>query len=169
MASAKPPRVITLIVEPPRYIAKPAARIDSGIERKIATVDWKLPRKSRITSEARIAASAASCSRLCNGVADVARLVEDRVELHAIRQAEDLRQQGLHAIDHRDGVGAALLQHGDVHRALAVDAHDVLLDLRGVFGVADVADQHRRSPAPVFTGTCLISAGPSIMLLVAMK
>ena len=40
------------------------ARIESGIDRKIATVERKLPRKIRIISEARTAPEAASCSRL---------------------------------------------------------------------------------------------------------
>ena len=64
IASAKPPSVITLIVEPFMKRPKAAARIESGIDRKIASVDLKLPRKSRITSEASTAAEAASCSRL---------------------------------------------------------------------------------------------------------
>ena len=64
MARAKPPRVITLVVEPLRNRPNAAARIESGIDTKIASVERKLPRKSRITSEASTAADAASCSRL---------------------------------------------------------------------------------------------------------
>ena len=43
---------------------KAPARIDSGIDRKIANVERKLPRKIRIISEARTAPETASCSRL---------------------------------------------------------------------------------------------------------
>ncbi len=50
----------------------------------------------------------------------------------------------LDAVDHRDGVDvAALLENGQVDRALAIDPHDAGLDLRGVLGRADVAHHHR--------------------------
>ena len=52
----------------------------------------------------------------------------------------------LHAVDDGDGVGiAALLEHRQIDRALAVDAHDVVLDLGGICGVAHVVHQHRRA------------------------
>ena len=44
-----------------------------------------------------------------------------------------------------DGVAvAALLEDGHVDRALAVDAHDVVLQGAGIHRLADVAHQHRR-------------------------
>src|SRR5579859_2781641 len=50
----------------------------------------------------------------------------------------------LNAIDDRDGVGvAALLQNGDVNRALSIDAHDVVLQRSPVDGVTHVRDKHR--------------------------
>ena len=65
MASAKPPSVITLIVDPFMNSPKAAARIESGIERKMPNVERKLPRKSRIISDARMAPDTASCSSAC--------------------------------------------------------------------------------------------------------
>ncbi len=70
-----------------RYSPKAAARIDSGIDRKIANVDLKLPRKSRITSEASTAAERRLVLQALDRVTDVARLVEDGFELHAVRAA----------------------------------------------------------------------------------
>ena len=64
IARAKPPRVMMLIVEPFRYRPNAPARIDSGIERKIANVERKLPRNIRIISEASTEPDTASWARL---------------------------------------------------------------------------------------------------------
>jgi hypothetical protein len=64
IASANPPRVMMLMVEPLISSPKAAAKIESGIDRKIATVELKLPRKMRITTEASTAPEPASSSRL---------------------------------------------------------------------------------------------------------
>src|SRR5271167_4077533 len=64
MASAKPPRVMMLMVWLLKYRPKAPARIESGIERRIAKVERKLPRKIRIISDASTAPETASCSRL---------------------------------------------------------------------------------------------------------
>ena len=53
-----------LIVEPFMNSPKAPARIDSGMERKIASVERKLPRKIRIMSDARTEPDTASCARL---------------------------------------------------------------------------------------------------------
>src|SRR5579863_8246802 len=75
--------------------------------------------------------------------AHVSVLAEDRVDVHARGQARDLFYRVRDAVHDRDGISVALFHHGDVHRALAVDAHDVLLNLRRVLGVTDVAEQDR--------------------------
>ncbi len=64
MASANPPSVMMLMVDPLIRRPNAPAKIDSGIDRKIATVERKLPRKMRIISEASTAPETASCSRL---------------------------------------------------------------------------------------------------------
>lgn len=53
-----------LMVEPFMYRPKAPASIESGIERKIASVERKLPRKTRIISDASTDPDTASCSRL---------------------------------------------------------------------------------------------------------
>ena len=46
--------------------------------------------------------------------------------------------------DDGDGVAvAALLEDGNVDRALPIDAHDVVLQRAGVFRLADIGHQHR--------------------------
>ncbi len=47
-ASASPPRIIALIVLPPRASAMKAASADSGIDRNTAAVARMLPRNTRI-------------------------------------------------------------------------------------------------------------------------
>jgi len=83
-----------------------------------------------------------------DGLSDVGCLAEDRVEPYPLRHPGDLRQHAFDAVDDRDGVGAALLENRDVDRTLSVDAHDVLLDLGSVLGVANVAHVNGLLPFP---------------------
>ena len=60
------------------------------------------------------------------------------------RHINQMRDRVIDAVHHRDGVRvAALFQHGQINRRLTVHAHDVILDLRTVHRVADIADEHR--------------------------
>ena len=63
IASAKPPSVMILMVPPESMRPKAPARIDSGIDRKIAKVERKLPRNTKIMSEASTEPEIASCSK----------------------------------------------------------------------------------------------------------
>ncbi len=59
-ARARPPRVMMLMVSPRADSAAMAARIDSGIEMVIISVERQLPRNSRIITPVRDAAMRAS-------------------------------------------------------------------------------------------------------------
>ena len=49
------------------------------------------------------------------------------------------------AIDHGDSIGVAtLLQHGQIDRALPIDANYVALNCGGIFGAADIANTDGR-------------------------
>ena len=77
---------------------------------------------------------------------DEQRLVEHDLRRQLLRHVDQAADQILHAVDDGDGVGvAALLHHRQVDRRLAVDGHDVVLDLVAVLGAADVAHRDRRS------------------------
>ena len=77
---------------------------------------------------------------------DEQRLIEHDLRRQLLRHVHQPADQILHAVDDRDRVGvAALLHHRQVDRRLAVDGHDVVLDLMGVLGAADVAHGHRRA------------------------
>src|SRR5690349_13861767 len=82
--------------------------------------------------------------------AHVRVLTEDRFNLYSRGQTGDFIDRLPDAVDDRDRVGVPLFHHGNVNRALAIDAHDVLLNLRSILDVADVAHQHRRLAAPDF-------------------
>ena len=67
------------------------------------------------------------------------------VGFQLLRDIEQMADQVADAVHHLDGVGvAALLHDRDVGGLLAVHAHDVVLNLAGVLGLADVA---HRDPA----------------------
>ena len=77
-------------------------------------------------------------------VAHENRLVEDHLGDQLLGHVQQVGDDLLDAVDHRDGVGvAALFEHRQIDRGLAVDAHLVVLDLRGVLRLAHVAHQHR--------------------------
>ena len=59
-ASASPPSVITLMVSPSHDSAVNENRMASGISIRMMTVERQLPRKMRIITPTRAAASAAS-------------------------------------------------------------------------------------------------------------
>ena len=71
------------------------------------------------------------------------RLVEHHARYQRLRHIEQVFQRCAYSVDNRNGVAvAALLQDREVHRALAIDAHDVGLDGTGIFGIADVGHHH---------------------------
>ena len=61
-ASARPPRVMMLIVSPSALRQRTLTRIESGIEMAMISVLFQLPRKSRIMNAVRQAAISASRS-----------------------------------------------------------------------------------------------------------
>ena len=81
-----------------------------------------------------------SCSSVSIAVLHELRLIEHHVRDQFLRHVEQMRDRVLDAVHDRNRVGvAALLQHRQIDRRLAVHAHDVVLDLLRVLGVADVA------------------------------
>jgi len=77
-----------------------------------------------------------------NGVPDEDRLVEDDVGDEGFRDVDEVLEGGPDSIDDGDGVGiATLLENGEIDGALAVDTDQVVLDLGGILGFADVADE----------------------------
>jgi len=76
-------------------------------------------------------------------VLDEDRLIEDDIGFQPGRHVEQTGDQFADILHHRDGIAVAAGFHdGDVGGFLAVDAHDVVLQLAGVFCLADVADGH---------------------------
>ena len=85
-----------------------------------------------------------SSSRVCDRGLDELRLVEDDAGCERCRDVEQALQLLAHAIDNCNGVRiAALFQHRQVDRTLAVDPHGVVLQRVGVFGDADIRDPDR--------------------------
>ena len=112
-------------------------------------------------------ADGAFVEQVLDGGLDEDRLVEDDVGDERLRHVEQLGDGVLDAVDDRDGVGiAALLQHRQIGGSLAVDAHDVRLNLRGILA----RGRHRRPapelPSTVLSGSRLMSSMPRNWLLV---
>ena len=125
-----PPRIMVLIVLPPSESAMNAASAESGMEKKTATVARMLPRKTRIISPVRTRPMAPSWSSVSMAVLTNTDWSKT-TSRPAVWGRRAVAERGLHAVDHGDGVGvAALLQHRQIDRRLAVDAHVVVLDLR---------------------------------------
>ncbi len=123
-----------------------AASAESGIEKNTATVARMLPEEDQ-NHDARSAAGrcAPSCSSVSIAVFTKTDWSNTTLRHQLLGHVEQMLHCGLDAIHHRDGVGvAALLQHRQVDRALAIHAHDVGLDLLRVLGVADVGDAYGR-------------------------
>ena len=110
-ASARPPRVMMLIVSPSALSTIIEARIDSGIEIAMISVLRQLPRKSRIIS----AGQAGGDHRLAHHAVDRGahedRLIGQRLDLQLRRQGRgDARQRVAHAADDVERRGVARLQ-----------------------------------------------------------
>jgi hypothetical protein len=66
-------------------------------------------------------------------------LIEDDIGDQLSGKVEQALDQRTHVVDHLNGVAVAARFHdGDVGGLLAVDAYDVVLQLAGVFGLADI-------------------------------
>ena len=145
-ASASPPSVITLMVSPIAESAAIEARIASGIEIVMISVERQRAQKDQDHQAGQGRGDRAlENDRVHRGV-DEGRLVADGVELEALRQRLlQFRQQRLDAVDdveRRDRTG---LDDRHQHRIAAVDAHHVDLRRRAVVGEGDVAQEHRRA------------------------
>ena len=115
---------------------------ESGIERNTAAVARMLPRNSRIITAVRNNPMPPSRKHGGNGLLHEKRLVENHVSLQLRRNIAQHGDGLFDAVDDRDRIGvAALLQNRRVHRFLAVDAHDVVLQGRAVHGLAHVGKE----------------------------
>src|SRR5215469_4896024 len=73
------------------------------------------------------------------------RLVKDDGGLQLLWDVEQVADGITYAIHHLNGVGVASLLHdGQVDRTLAIDAHHVVLNLIGIFGLADIISGYPR-------------------------
>ncbi len=82
-----------------------------------------------------------------DGVLDIERLIEDDPGDQVVGGIEEIRYFVLDRVHRRDGIGiAALAQHRLIDRRLAVDTHDVVLNLGRVLGNAHVGHRDRGLP-----------------------
>ena len=145
-ASARPPRVMILIVSPRALRITIALRIESGIEIAITTVLRQFPRKRRIIAAVRHAAMTASLMT----PSTAARTKSDWSKSGWMRSsggrpAAIRGQRRLHLADDVERGCAAGLVGGEQRAALAVLAHDVGLHLESVADVRDVAHVNHRA------------------------
>src|SRR5213594_3950929 len=80
-----------------------------------------------------------------DGLADVGRLVEGDPDVHAGRNADDLRDERPHLVHHCDGVRARLLVDAHEDATRTVDPHDGRLRLVRVDDVPEVLDMDRHA------------------------
>ncbi len=84
-------------------------------------------------------------NQVLDRAANERRLVEGHLGDELLRHVQQVRDAVLDTVDHGDRIGIASLLHDrEIHGGLPVHPHDVVLDLRGVFSLADVGDQHGR-------------------------
>ena len=120
-ASARPPRVMMLIVWPSALRTAIELRIESGIETAMISVLRQLPRKSRIISAVRHAAITAS--RTTPEIAARTKIdwsASGVIFICDRHQAGDARQHLAHVVDHVEGRGAARLENADKYAAVPV-------------------------------------------------
>ena len=85
-------------------------------------------------------ADAGFLNEVLDGGFDEQRLVEDHGGFERGGNVDQILDGSFHAIDDGDGVAvAALLQYGNIHRPLPIDADDVGLDGPRVFRLANIA------------------------------
>ena len=140
-ASARPPRVMMLMVSPSADRQMIEARIDSGMEMAMISVLRQLPRNSRIMSA--VSAAAITASRTTPAIA--ARTKIDWSPTRSILKSGRQLRRGsaagarLMLLDDVERRGAAGLEHAHQHAAVAVAAHDVGLRRVAVAHVRHVA------------------------------
>ena len=148
IASASPPSVIRLMVWPVRNRPGEARR---DRQRNRQRHDHGVPPAAEEDQDHQRDQDRGQ-DRLVDDVVDRAlhehRLVEVELELEALRRRGlDLRQDVADRLDHGDRRGVRVLQDVHVARALAVDAHGVLLGGEAVADLGDVAERHRQAVA----------------------
>src|SRR3982074_737605 len=109
-ASARPPSVMMLMVSPSALSTMIELRIESGIDTAMITVLRQLPRKTRIISAVRQAATSASRST---------------PEIEACQKRDNPRQRLFDVVDDVERRGVADLLNREQRGARAVDADDV--------------------------------------------
>ena len=139
-ASARPPRVMMLMVSPSADRQMIEARMDSGMEMAMISVLRQLPRNSRIMSAVRAAAMTAS--RTTPPIA--ARTKIDWSPTRSMLNPSGscpriLGRRCLMLLDDVERRGAAGLEHAHQHATVAVAAHDVGLRRVAVAHVRHVA------------------------------
>ena len=125
-ASARPPRVMMLMVSPRKLSTMTEVRIDSGIETAMISVLRQLPRKSRIIRAVRQAAMIASRITPVIAAAHEDGLVGEQVDLQLRRQrGGHPRHRGPDVVHDVERGGVARLEDGEQRAAPAVPPHDV--------------------------------------------
>ena len=163
----RPPSTMELIVPPPALSARNAASAESGIDSITATVARMLPRKIRIISAVSTRPMPPSLPRFLIAVFTKTDWSKTTLRHERLGNIEQVCYARLDAVHDGDGVAvAALLQDRQVDGFLAIDAHDVGLDLLRVLRMAHVARPCTEPLPTVFSGRRLISSVVGSWLLV---
>ena len=145
-ASASPPRTMVLTVPPRAQIAKKRCQCRERNRKEDG-------RRSRACCRGTAGSSAPvstkpippSCSRFSMAFFTKMDWSNTTLATSCFRNVSKISNRVLDAVHDRDGVGiAALLQHRQIDRWLAVHAHDIGLNLVRIQRLADVLHQHRR-------------------------
>ena len=99
-ASARPPRIIVLIVLPSMYRITNVASAEIGMESSTAKVARMLPRKIRIIRLVSTRPMTPSCSTVLERFFDEDGLIEDNAGLQLLRDIEQMADQIADVVDH---------------------------------------------------------------------
>jgi hypothetical protein len=117
------------------------ASAESGTDSITATVARGLPRKDHNAGQHQT--NHRLVHQLFQRQLHKHRLIEDDRCLKLRWNVDELLDRLLHSIDDGDGVAvAALFEDGNIDRALAVDADDVVLQSARIDGVSDISNQN---------------------------
>ncbi len=105
------------------------------------------PRKMSTMTAVSTKPMAISSNDVGDGGLHVLRLIEDYSRDQALRNIEQVAHTVTDAIDDRNGVAVAtLFQDRQVHRLLAIDTNQVVLNRGGIFGMPDVGEAQNAIP-----------------------
>ena len=144
-ASARPARIMVLIVLPSKDKTTNAASVGDGNRQQHRAGGSGAAQKYQNDDADQHQSRAALMQHRVDRFLDEHGLIEDDIGDQLLGQVEQVPVRFADVVDHLDGVAvSARLHDRDVGGLLAVDADDVVLQLARVLGLADVA---HRNPA----------------------